>query len=128
MTPYETICRDLSSEDENHLELSAPPYTNEMDAYGKFSLTYRCLLRAQRLKQRKRSLTYAFYLGKLIETNEISTKEAKKLISDHYYQTSIRTYYIFETNSGLIESSQETTLTIICRLTSNEYRSLTLEI
>ena len=89
MTPYETICRDLSSEEENHLELSTPPYTNEMDVYGKFSLTYRCLLRAQRLKQRKRSLTYAFYLGKLIETNEISTKETKKLISDHYYQTSI---------------------------------------
>ena len=71
MTPYETICRDLSSEDENYLELSASPYTNEMDAYGKFSLTYRCLLRAQRLKQRKRSLTYAFYLEKLIEINKI---------------------------------------------------------
>src|SRR6185437_3442512 len=119
MTLYETICCDLSSEDENHLELSAPPYTNEMDAYGKFLLTYHyLLLRAQRLKQRKKSLTYAFYLKKLIETNEISTKEAKKLISDHYYQTSIRTYYIFETNPGLIESSQETTLTIIRRLTS----------
>ena len=128
MTPYEVICRDLTLLEENIPELSPPPYDDVIDEKAKVILIYHCLTRAQRLKQRKRSLVYAFYLGKLIETNEFSAKDMKKIISDHYYQTSIRTYYLFESNPGLIECSQETTLTTIRRLTSSEYRSLVLEI
>ena len=128
MTPYEIICQDLSLEMDNSLELSPAPYTDEIDERAKVSLTYRCLLRAQRLKQQKRSLVYTFHLRKLIEVNEFSAKEMKRLLTDHYYIVAIRTYYIFETNPCLIELSQNTSLTTICKLSSSEYRSLVIEI
>ena len=59
------------------LEFSLPPYNNNADKNTKLSITYRCLLRAKRLKQRKKILIYAYYLGKLIKTYEVTAKEAK---------------------------------------------------
>ena len=128
MMPYENICSDLSLTSDNFPELSPAPYRDELDEKSKIILTYRCLLRAQRLKQRKRSLIFAFYLGQLIENNNFSAKEMKKIISEYYYLVAVRIYYIFESNPALLELSQITTLTMVRRLSSNEYHSLVMEI
>ncbi|GES88278.1 hypothetical protein GLOIN_2v1478891 [Rhizophagus clarus] len=125
---FQRVCEDLSNIGQVNIELMGPPYNETMDDKSKISITYKCLLRAQRLKQRKTALTYAFYLGKLIESCPIIQKLAKKDISDHYYQTAIRTYYIFEINSFQIMGTQEITLSMIRRLTSQQYHSLIIEI
>ena len=74
----------------------------------------------------KKKIFNLCFLFRKVNKNKWNFNERSKEVK--YYQTSIRTYYIFETNPGLIESSQEITLTIIRRLTSKKYRSLTLEI
>ena len=45
-----------------------PPYSTEMDLKKKIQATYRMLLRSTRLKDRIFTLTNAYYLGQLLET------------------------------------------------------------
>ncbi|GBC00598.1 hypothetical protein RclHR1_03900015 [Rhizophagus clarus] len=85
-------------------------------------------IKSTTVKITKNSIDLCFLFGKLIESCPIIQKLAKKDISDHYYQTAIRTYYIFEINSFQIMGTQEITLSMIRRLTSQQYHSLIIEI
>src|ERR1043165_3284941 len=128
MTPYEIICQELASEISINGELTPPPYNENANEIDKLTITYRYLLRAQRVKQRKKALVYAYYLGKIIEANNLPIRTPKQIISEHYYQTSIRVYYIFELNPHQIEQTTSITLSLIRKLTSVEYRSLVIEL
>ena len=86
------------------------------------------LIESTTTQTKKKSINICFHLGEIIEANELSAKQCKKIVSDYYYLTSIRTYYIFESSPLQIEKTLSTTLSLIRRLLSEEYRSLVLEI
>jgi hypothetical protein len=73
-------------------------------------------------------LIFAFYLEKLIKSKEISKKDCRKIISEHFWIIAIRTYYIFEVNPAQIYATIETSTAMIRRLSQLEFRKLTLEL
>jgi len=72
MDYYNIIFQDLLEENNTQLNMQNTPYSSEMDYRIKIELTYECLIRALRLKQRISSLIFAYFLGQLIEKKETS--------------------------------------------------------
>ncbi|EXX54357.1 hypothetical protein GLOIN_2v1487088 [Rhizophagus irregularis DAOM 181602=DAOM 197198] len=99
-----------------------------MDDKTKIHVTYRYLLRAQRLKQRIPALVFAYFLGQLIEQKELTKKQVRQIVSEHYYWISVHVYYIFETNPIQIYCTINTTVNLIRSLKQNEIKQLVLEI
>jgi hypothetical protein len=128
MTPYDIILQDLFIEEEIQRELPEIPYTYQMNNESKIKITYRCLLRAQRLKQRTSALVFAYFLGQLIEEKELVKKQIRKIMTEHYYIMSVRTYYIFESNPRHIFATRNTTVNLIMQLKQQDMRRLTVEI
>src|ERR1043165_8940206 len=128
MTPYDIILQDLFIEEEIQQELPEIPYTYEMNTESKIKVTYRCLLRAQRLKQRTSALVFAYFLGQLIEEKELVKKQIRKIMSEHYYIMSIRTYYIFKANPRQIFATRNTMVNLIMQLRQQDMSRLTVEI
>jgi hypothetical protein len=103
-----------------------PPYENDQENIIKISITYHYLLRTLRRRNRIESLVYAYYLGSILDTlPRDQLRSARRIVSRHYYVTSIRTYYIFE-HYGVeqVYRSTFTYLGAVRRLTDDEYRSL----
>ena len=128
MTPYEIVLQDLITEGNSSHELQDEPYSDEMDDKTKIHVTYRCLLKAQRLKQRIPALVFAYFLGQLIEQKELTKKQVRQIVSEHYYWISVRVYYIFETSPTQIYCTINTTVNLIRSLKQNEIKQLVLEI
>ena len=128
MTPYEIVLQDLLIEGNSSHELQDKPYSDEMDDKTKIHVTYQCLLRAQRLKQRIPALVFAYFLGQLIEQKELTKKQVRQIVSEHYYWISVRVYYIFETSPTQIYCTVNTTVNLIRSLKQNEIKQLVLEI
>jgi len=127
MDYYNTIFQDLLEENNTQLNMQDTPYSGEMDYRTKIKLTYECLIRALRLKQRISSLIFAYFLCQLIEKRETSRRVIKQIISEHYYIIAIRTYYIFEVNPVQIYATKEMTINMIRKLKQKEFTQLTLE-
>ena len=125
---FNIILQDLLVENNINSELQTPPYDNNMDIKSKVKTTFTCLLRSLKLKHQTSSLIFAFYLGKLIESKEISKRDCRKIISEHFWIIAIRTYYIFEVNPAQIYATIETSTAMIRRLSQLEFRKLTLEL
>jgi hypothetical protein len=90
----------------------------------KVDKTYRLLMRAASLRQRQRTLIYAFFLGELLGNSKISKQqksEAKQWISSYYFSTSVQVFHIFETDVSQIYRTKRLTLTNIARLSKDEY-------
>ena len=128
MSTYEIVLQDLLIEGNSTQELQDEPYSNEMDDKTKIHITYRCLLRAQRLKQRIPALIFAYFLGQLIEQKDLSKKQVRQIVSEHYYWIAVRVYYIFETNPIQIYYTVNTTVNVIRSLKQYEVKQLVLEI
>jgi len=128
MSTYNIILQDLFVRRDNTQEIQSPPYTMEMDVKTKIKITYNCLLRAQRLRQRISALVFAYYLGQLIEGREISKGSCKQIISEYFYNVSVRVYYIFELNPAQILATKATTLIMVRKLKQREFQKLTLEL
>jgi hypothetical protein len=75
MTLYEIILQDLLREEIEDYTMQEVLYTSEMNYLTKIQVIYRCLLRAQRFKQRKSALVFAYFIGQLIETKELSKQQ-----------------------------------------------------
>lgn len=106
------------------------PYGSHEAYKSKVNKTYRLLLRAASLRQRPRTLLYAFYLGELLESFEVSKQqrsEAKQWVSSYYFSTSVRVFHVFETDISQIYRTTRITLTHIARLSKDEYASLCSE-
>ncbi|PKY33541.1 hypothetical protein RhiirB3_452524 [Rhizophagus irregularis] len=128
MTPYKIVLQDLLIEGNSSRELQDEPYSDEMDDKTKIHVTYRCLLRAQQLKQRIPALVFAYFLGQLIEQKELTKKQVRQIVSEHYYWISVRVYYIFETSPTQIYCTVNTTVNLIRFLKQNEIKQLVLKI
>src|SRR5688572_16231291 len=98
-------------------------YCENLFKRAQIEMIHRFLLRAIRRKQQKQVLTYAYYLGQLIESDPMIARRARALYL-HYYKMLIRTYYIFETCPEQIARTKVTTLNMIQRLKSSEFASL----
>jgi hypothetical protein len=129
-TPYLLISADLNEIEPIDPTVPPPPYNSSTSAVAKIKITYRQLLRAKRLHNRISILEYAFYIGQLIE-NELTPSQRtniKSSLTDYYYRVCVWTYYIFEVlGVQQIYRTKNTTLAIISRLKSREYRDLANE-
>ncbi|PKY35139.1 hypothetical protein RhiirB3_455558 [Rhizophagus irregularis] len=101
MTPYEIVLQDLLIEGNNSHELQDEPYSDEMDDKTKIHL---------------------------IEQKELTKKQIRQIVSEHYYWISVRVYYIFETNPIQIYRTVNTTVNLIRSLKQNEIKQLVLKI
>ncbi|PKC07814.1 hypothetical protein RhiirA5_417732 [Rhizophagus irregularis] len=98
MMLYEIVLQDLLIEGNSSHKLQDEPYSDEIDDKTKIHVIYRYLLRAQRLKRQIPALVFAYFLRQLIEQKELTKKQVRQIVSEHYYWISVRVYYIFETN------------------------------
>jgi hypothetical protein len=75
-----------------------PPFATDIPFNDKFKITYRELQRTIRLKNRLLSLINAYYLGKLLNELETTTKrfQYKRKLSNHYARMSENVFDIFE--------------------------------
>ena len=110
------------------VEILSPPYIDSLSERTKIETLYRFLLRAIKRRHRIQTLTYAYYLGQLIESDSTITKLSRRVVSEHYHVTAIRVYYIFEICPQQIARTRVTTLNMIRRLKVEEFVSLTSEI
>ena len=123
-----TILNDIMIDEPADVDILSPPYLDDLTDRAKIEALYRFLLRANKRRHRKQTLTYAYYLGQLMESDPIIAKQARRIVSEHYYITSTRVYYIFESCPEQIERTQVTTLNMIRRLRVDEYVLLTSEV
>ncbi|CAG8522119.1 18612_t:CDS:2, partial [Gigaspora rosea] len=103
-----------------------PPYDNEHKEIIKATLAYHYLLRTIRRRDRIESLVYAYYLGSILDVmSRDQLRFLRPIISRHYYNTAIRTYYVFE-HYGVeqVYCSTFTSLHEIRRLSDSEFHSL----
>ena len=100
------------------------PYGSNETYKDKVDKTYRLLMRTASLKQRQRTLIYAFFLGELLGSFEIGKRqksEAKQWVSSYYFSTSVRVFHIFEADISQIYRTKQLTLTNIARFSRDEY-------
>jgi hypothetical protein len=105
-----------------------PPYESTMDKSTKFDLIKGALRRARSLEDRVLTLVNAYYLGQFLEVEAGSQRGFySRQLTTHYRLSSTRLYYLFELHgiSHLARTSR-ITLTMIRKLTQEEYQSLVL--
>ena len=125
---YRTILQDLAEEVNLQQTMQDTPYTTNMTNQEKINMTYQCLLRAVRLKQRISTLIFAYFLGQLIEKKELSKRKIKQIVTEHYYVIAIRTFYIFEFNPQQIYVTKIMNIGNIRKLIQHEFKQLVIEI
>jgi hypothetical protein len=128
MMLYKIILQDLLREGIEGHTMQEIPYTSEIDYLMKIQVTYRCLLRTQRFKQRKSALVFAYFIGQLIETKELSKQQVRRIITEYFYVIAVRTYYIFEVKPMQIYNTEQTTINMIMYLKQSEVKRLVLEL
>ena len=128
MSYYDIILQDLFVENEMSMEMQATPYSDNMEEKNKLEITFWCLLRAQRLRQRIPALIFAYFLGQLIENGDNSKRNVKRVITEHYYTVAVRTYYIFEANPVQIYATKNMSITMVRKLKQKEFKRLTVEL
>jgi hypothetical protein len=120
------IIEDLKATLPLEITPAFPPYSTELDLQKKILATYRMLLRSTRLRDRIFTLTNAYYLGKLLETETTTPSQRSQLrglLTKYYSHVSIRTYYLFEIlGVDQIQRTKNMTLKDIYRLSSKSYR------
>ena len=103
-------------------------YTKNMLYTEKVKCTYQALLRVRHMKNCVWILINAFFLGKLLNDDDITLAQRtlqSQTITTHYYQCSTRVYFFFENlGSKQILNTCFLTLTWIRRLKSHEYQDL----
>ena len=112
------ILDDLQTVFPSEINITSPPYAQDMDLKEKFNSTYRSLRRSIRLKSRILSLINAFYLGEIL-ANLTSTKDHhkyKQKLTLHYATIAEYTYDIFESCPNQIMKVQKLSVQIIRKL------------
>ena len=126
-TFYQTILEDLSEPSSVDSVIEPPPFKETTPISMKVKLTFRKLHRAKRMDDRISILVNAFYIGQIIEEEMTPAQRTsnKSNLTAYYYQVCVQTYYIFE-KFGLqqIYRTRQTTLAMISKLKSAEYREL----
>ena len=121
------ILSDLMEFEPLNVDVPIIPSNETLSIEQEFSHLYHHLQRSTRLRQRRRTLFYAFKIGQLIETVAIRPQKSlfKSQMTTHFYQGCIRTYHIF-LNSGVnqIFRTKLVTFVMIKKLKAQDFRSL----
>jgi len=128
MTDFNLILQDLLSADELVSELPIIPYPENVTVEMKVDILYGYLLRARKIKQRISSLVYAYLIGQIITSREITKTKIREIISEHFYIVALRTYYIFETEPCKIYNTKYTSIAMIRTLKQGEFKKLIVEL
>ena len=123
-SPFDLISLDILEIEPQNVLTILPPYLDSDSAEFKLKSTYRRMIRSAKLHQRISTLTYAFYLGMLINTCDISKHLIRQNVTPYYRRAAERTYFIFEDNLSQIYRTKFTTLFLIERLKTVEYQTL----
>ena len=118
---FEIICEDLLQQEPQDVNIVPPPYLDGMTDIRRVEYYYSLIKKAQRRKDRLKALTYAFYLGEMIEIDDNIRKIAKRKLTTYYFQTAIRIFYMFEVIPDQIMRTKYTSLAMVRRLTVQEY-------
>ena len=118
---FEIICEDLLQQEPQDVNIVPPPYLDGMTDVRKVEYYYSLIKKAQRRKDCLKALTYAFYLGEMIEIDDNIRKIAKKKLTTYYFQTAIRIFYMFEVIPDQIMRTKYTSLAMIRRLIAQKY-------
>ena len=118
---FELICEDMLQQEPQDVCISPPPYLEGMTDVRRVEYYYSLIKKAQRRKDRLKALTYAFYLGEMIEIDDNIRKIAKRKLTTYYFQTAIRIFYMFEVIPDQIMRTKHTSLARVRKLTAQEY-------
>ena len=121
---FEIVFNDLWEEFPEKVELYSLPDMANMEIRMKIFAMNRLIKRALRMKNRKLALLNTFYLGQMIESDDVFKYVAKQKLSSYYYVAAVRTYYIFEMSPEQIMRTRRTTLKNIRDLKAQEFGSL----
>lgn len=121
---FDDIFDDLWEDLPEVVDLMPPPNLDGLDSTMKVYAMMRLIKRALRVKNRKLALMNAFYLGRMIEEDDIVRAIARRKLTIYYFTAAIRTYYIFEECPEQIFRTRNTTLKKIKDLKSYEYGRL----
>ena len=121
---FDDIFDDLWEALPEVVDLMPPLNLDGLDSTMKVYAMMRLIKRALRVKNRKLALMNAFYLGRMIEEDDIVRAIARRKLTIYYFTAAIRTYYIFEECPEQIFRTRNTTLKKIKDLKSYEYGRL----
>lgn len=126
MTNYrDIIVNDLLEITPTDIQVPPAPYDLTQSLEDQIRLTNQLLQRALRSRQRIFALTYAYYLGELLENipNRRQQSTVSRQISKYYRIACRRVYYIFAP-LGLeqIGRTKQITLTTIYRLSFQDFQ------
>jgi hypothetical protein len=98
MAYYSTFAQELTHDTPENVEVVPAPYDVSQTPEVQVISTYQRLQRSARRKDRKATLTHAYYLGELLELNTNRPLRAllNHQISRYYSLAARRTYYLFE--------------------------------
>ena len=101
------------------------PTDDSMDLQRRVTVTYRKLLRT-RPSQRRKQLSYVYYLGELLEEYPEERRISRRKISTYYYRAAIKVYNIFSDIGGTdqIARSISTTVSMVAGLSNEDYQAL----
>ena len=123
-TNFEIVFDNLWEEFLEEVELYSLPDMANMETRMKIFAMIRLIKRALKMKNRKLVLLNSFYLGQMIESDDVSWYVAKQELTSYYYIAAVRIYYIFEMCLKQIMRTRRMTLKNIRDLKTQEFGSL----
>ena len=127
MAHYSTFIQELTEDTPENVNVVPAPYNVSQTPEVQVLSTYQRLQRSARRKDRKATLTHAFYLGELLElnTNRPLRAHLNYQISKYYLLVARCTYYLFEkVGVEQIYRTRCITLRDIYLLSFSDYQSL----
>ena len=121
---FEIVLDDLWEDTPEYVDLYPLPDMTNMDIHMKTCALLRLIKRALRMKSRRLAFLNAYYLGEMIEKDDVFRYTAKQILSPYYFIATVRTYYIFEHCPEQIMRTKSTTLKIIRDLKSHKFGNL----
>jgi hypothetical protein len=121
---FNIILNDLLLTTPEEVIIPEIPDVQVLDSKMKVHAMARFIRRALRMKNRKKSLWFAYYFGEMVESDEALRRIAKHELSGYYFTCIVRTYYLFEFCPEQIGRTQKMQLSNIRSLTADDYRRL----
>ena len=123
-TNFEIVLDDLWKEFPETVELYTLPDMANLETKMKIFAMLRLIKRALRMKNRRLALVNSFYLGQMIDGDDVFRYIAKRELFSYYYIAAIRIYYIFEMCPEQIMRTRRMTLKNVRDLKAQEFGNL----
>src|SRR6185369_6407776 len=128
MAAYAILIQDLTQDTPENVNVTPAPYNLLQTFDVQLLTTYQKLQRSARRRDRITTLTYAFYLGEILENtpNRSYRSYLNSQITKYYSLASRHTYLLFEkTGIEQIYRTRSITLRLIYQMPHSDFLSLT---